>query len=181
MTATGKNKEFEKWFAEWVSQVRRTGNVIANIPTDDTRITAQSDSGTSGQRKDVPTAPDFMSVSQLKRELDFLDSGGYRTETGWSTLRYFEDSPICERVSGKSCGSCLLVRFAPADSQNQPAPCHYIMLNEDGETLNNLYVTGTNQEIEAAVRSWLVSTLGKGTTADPVGRSAAPVRRHEAA
>jgi hypothetical protein len=169
MSARGKNKEFEKWIEEWMSKVRETGNVLANIPTDNTGITAQSDSGASGQRQEIPAAPDFMAISQLKRELDFLDSGGYRTGTWWFPLRYFEDSPICKRVGGESCYSCPLLRFAPTDMRNQPAPCRYITLNEDGETLNNLYVTGTNQEIESVVRSWLVSTLGNGTTAPSEG------------
>lgn len=105
---------------------------------------------------------DLHVLSQLKQELAFLDSGGYRVGTGWAPLRFFEDSPICKRSDGKPCdSSCPLWDFVLKEWREEPAPCRHIVLNDAGETLNSLYVTGTNQEIESAVRSWLVSVIGK--------------------
>ena len=167
MSAQGKDTEFARWLAGWMAQVRKTGDVLTNIPADDTNNAPENDTGISGhhEKSEGRAVRDVIAISHLKRELDFLDSGGYHIGTGWVPLRYFEDSPICRRIDGKSCDSCPLLRFAPSESLQERAPCRYIALNKTGETLNSLYVTGTNQEIVSTVRSWLVLLLRNSSTA----------------
>ena len=100
-------------------------------------------------------------IHQLRRELSFLEHGGYRVESCWRVPRYFEDSPICTKLDGNCNPSCALLNFVPPASRSEAIPCRHIRLNDAGETLNSLYVTGTTEEIEAAVRSWLLSSIGE--------------------
>jgi hypothetical protein len=37
--------------------------------------------------------------------------------------------------------------------------CRYIPLNPAGETVDSLYRTGTQEELERALRSWLMATI----------------------
>jgi len=38
-------------------------------------------------------------------------------------------------------------------------PCRYIPLDESGETLETLYSTATNEEIQETLRKWLLKTM----------------------
>lgn len=100
-------------------------------------------------------------LSSLLRELDFLDRGGYRVGVSWRPSLFFEDSPICTRQAGICKASCTLLSFVPAERCNEPAPCRYIRLNDKGETLDSMYRTATNEEIEDTVRNWLLSVIGE--------------------
>jgi hypothetical protein len=111
----------------------------------------------------------------LKQELEFLDNGGYRTpigsrqplfcmETavGWRQPLFFEDSPSCPKKKYCACnpdGDCVLMSFVPIEQRHQTTPCWHIPLNEKSETVHGLYKTRTNEEIEAALRKWLLKTI----------------------
>jgi hypothetical protein len=140
------------------SDCQNTGGLLANLWN---QVCSLSLKFVPRLREDAVMKTDPNVISQLKRELAFLASGGYRVGTGWAPLRYFEDSPICNRISETCDASCPLRNFVAVEWREEPAPCRYIPLNDAGETLNSLYVTGTNQEIESAVRHWLVSVIGK--------------------
>jgi hypothetical protein len=102
--------------------------------------------------------------SQLRRELAFLERGGYRVETSWRSSLFFEDSPICTnpgRSTECAKSGCVLMAFVPDGFRYEAVPCRHIPLNESGEPLQSLYRTGTNEEIEDAVRQWLISTIGE--------------------
>jgi hypothetical protein len=49
--------------------------------------------------------------------------------------------------------------FVPKEFCSEAVPCRHIPLNETGETLDSLYQTGTNEEIEQTLRSWLLETI----------------------
>ena len=114
-------------------------------------------------------------VSILKQELAFLDRGGYRTPIGsrqplfcmetsveWRHRLFFEDSPTCPKKRYCACNpesDCVLKDFVPVKYRHETVPCRHIPLNEDGETIDSLYRTGTNSEIEAALRNWLIETI----------------------
>ena len=93
----------------------------------------------------------------LRHELDFVENGGYRTPLGWRSPLVFEDSPTCpkERRSACSPSDCALMSFVPKECHYEAVPCRHIALNEEGETIDSLYRTGTNEEIEEALRGWL--------------------------
>jgi hypothetical protein len=94
----------------------------------------------------------------LKRELRFLEFGFYRLPTPGRPLTIFEDSPTCFPYE-PSCQNCLLMRFVPEECRSEPVPCRYIPLNDASETVDSLYRTGTQEELERALRNWLMSTI----------------------
>jgi hypothetical protein len=97
----------------------------------------------------------------LKRELEFLDQGGYRAPGAWRPPLIFEDSPTCLRTAGSDCAdlNCPLMRFVPEEYRSRVGACRFIPLNPAGETVDSLYRTGTQEELERALRSWLVATM----------------------
>jgi len=97
----------------------------------------------------------------LKSELKFVQKGGYRAPLVWRAPLVFEDSPTCskERCSGCPDANCVLMSFVPTKCRYETVPCRHIPLNEMGETLDSLYRTGTNEEIEQTVESWLLETI----------------------
>lgn len=107
----------------------------------------------------MTTAKDRLQV--LKGELEFLENGGYRAPLGWRSPLIFEDSPTCPKERWSACPhpDCTLLAFVSQESRHEPVPCRHIPLNERGETLESLYRTGTNEEVEEAVRSWLLRTI----------------------
>jgi hypothetical protein len=53
----------------------------------------------------------------------------------------------------------VLIGFVPKECRYEAVPCRHILLNEIGETVDSLYRTGTNEEIEQALQSWLLKTI----------------------
>jgi len=127
--------------------------------------------------------PDDRDVLEvLKFELEFLEKGGYgrSPRDPWRAQLIFEDSPTCMNYDSKTnprpCAECFLMQFVPQDARGEKVPCRHIPLAQDGETLQDLYRGGTQQEIEEALGGWLRrtiarleaerATLGKGPTAE---------------
>ena len=100
----------------------------------------------------------------LKFELEFLEQGGYGRlpRESWRPRFVFEDSPTCMNFNSKDrepCSECLLMQFVPEEARREQVPCIHITLSMRGETLENLYRTGTQQEIEEALGNWLRVTI----------------------
>lgn len=97
----------------------------------------------------------------LKRELVFLEQGGYRQapNSPWRPQFIFEDSPTClnhnRNGNLRPCTECPLMCFVPPDCRAEPIPCRHITLNVKGFTIDTYYRLGTHQELETAVASWL--------------------------
>lgn len=103
----------------------------------------------------------------LKAELNFVKKGGYgrSPREPWRAQLIFEDSPSCMNYDSKEnkapCAECALMQFVPADKQNEKVPCRHIPLTPGGETINELYRGGTQQEIEDALADWLRTEIAK--------------------
>jgi hypothetical protein len=103
----------------------------------------------------------------LKTELEFLTKGGYRhtARTAWRPQFMFQDSPTCLNFDStrqpRPCGDCVLVQLVPADLRKARIPCRFITLNEQGETIDSFYRTGTQEELEAATARWLKTTIAR--------------------
>jgi hypothetical protein len=117
----------------------------------------------------------------LKFELEFLEQGGYGRlpREAWRPRLIFEDSPTCMNFNSKDrepCSECLLMQFVPQSARAEQTPCLHIPLSMRGETLENLYRTGTQQEIETALGAWLRTTIHQleAETAKPQAPSVAP-------
>jgi hypothetical protein len=97
----------------------------------------------------------------LRFELNFLLDGGYgrSPRTPWRAPSIFEDSPVCLNFSDAShsqpCDSCLLAKFVPEAQRTEKAACRFIELTQNGQTLEDLYRTGSQVEIEEALANWL--------------------------
>jgi hypothetical protein len=102
----------------------------------------------------------------LKFELEFLEQGGYGRlpREPWRARFIFEDSPTCMNFNSKDrepCSECLLMQFVPENARKLRTPCIHIPLSPSRETLDSLYRTGTQQEIEEALGAWLRATIGR--------------------
>jgi hypothetical protein len=106
-------------------------------------------------------------LEALKFELNFLGKGGYghSPREPWRAQLIFEDSPTCMNYDTKShpgpCNDCFLMQFVPPESRGEKVPCRHIPLTNAGETLNDLYRGGTQQEIEDALGGWLRDTIAR--------------------
>lgn len=98
----------------------------------------------------------------LRVELDFLENGGYR-KSSWRPQFVFEDSPSClnyhKPLHSARCSDCVLMRLVPPEHRKEQFACRHIQLNEQGETIDSLYRTGTNEELETVVAEWLRKTI----------------------
>ena len=97
----------------------------------------------------------------LQAELDFIEKGGYgrSVRTPWKAKSPFQDSLTCinytylEKVH--PCSECHLIDFVPGDRRSEEIPCHFIPLNESGETLEQLEAQDDQQKLEEALKAWL--------------------------
>jgi hypothetical protein len=101
----------------------------------------------------------------LKSELEFLEKGGYRnpSHASWRPQFIFQDSPTCLNFENpthpRPCSECVLMQFVPSERRGEKVPCRHIPLNEQRETIDSFYRSGTQQELETAVAQWLRSTI----------------------
>jgi len=104
-------------------------------------------------------------IDQLKLERDILKNGGYgrSVHTPWKPTRLFRDSVTClnfdEVVKRHPCNECLLWEWVPENHQNEDLPCHYIPLNDRGDSIASLEDEGDREEAEKALLGWLDSVL----------------------
>ena len=101
----------------------------------------------------------------LKAELKTLESGHYTVceRQPWRARLVFEDCEYCPNY-GRSertvpCQECPLIGLVPHDHRQEKVPCRFIPLNANGDTLDSLYRSGTQEELEAAVGEWLRRTI----------------------
>jgi hypothetical protein len=103
----------------------------------------------------------------LKSESEFLEKGGYRhpVRAAWRPQFIFQDSLTCVNFdptqSPRPCSECALIDVVPADARGRKFPCRHIPLNQRGETLDSLYRSGTQDEIEAALSEWLKTEIAQ--------------------
>ncbi len=112
-------------------------------------------------------------LEALRKELEFVESGGYRLAMGWRTPLVFEDSPICPKPPCTACphAQCALLDFVPEDHRSQIIPCRLIPLTETGENLHTLYNTASMEEIESVLREWLkkkIAVLEQVSRSEPI-------------
>lgn len=98
----------------------------------------------------------------LRREHEFLSSGGYRKPT-WRPQFIFEDSPTClkhdDAAHARACSECPLMPLVPAECRGNKVPCRQIPLNAQGDTVDYFYRCGTLDELEVALHAWLTEEI----------------------
>ena len=102
----------------------------------------------------------------LKFELAFLEQGGYGRlpREAWRSRLIFLDSPTCPNFNTTehdrvSCLDCGLTPLIPEDARDEKVPCDHIPLTPQGDILESLYRTSTQQEIEDVLGKWLRTTI----------------------
>jgi hypothetical protein len=97
----------------------------------------------------------------LKDELDFIEKGGYgrSVRTPWQSKSTFQDSLSCINYGypyrAHPCTECHLLEFVSPEDRSQEIPCHFIPLNTDGETIEDLEQRNNQAKLEREVSEWL--------------------------
>ena len=97
----------------------------------------------------------------LKNELAFIESGGYgrSVRTPWLSKSVFQDSLSCINYGypyrAHPCNECHLLDFVSPEHRTEQVPCHYIPLNTDGETIEDLELQDNEARLEREVAGWL--------------------------
>ena len=111
----------------------------------------------------------------LKQELSFIEEGGYgrSVRTPWLPKSVFQDSLSCLNYGypyrAHPCSECHLLEFVGPEDRSQPVPCHFIPLNETGNTIEEFEMEGNESKMQSVVKSWLqgkISQLEAGTSQD---------------
>ena len=97
----------------------------------------------------------------LKGELDFIEKGGYgrSVRTPWQPKSAFQDSLACINYADPNhthpCNDCHLIDFVTSEHKGEVIPCHFIPLNESGETIEDLEYEDNEAKLERRVKDWL--------------------------
>jgi|SRR5579864_2679712 hypothetical protein len=106
-------------------------------------------------------------LQMLKFELHFLENGGYERSVREprKELSVFQDSVSCLNyglpVRKHPCSECFLMEFVPESKRGESVPCHYIPLNDRGETLASLEGFGRDLQVQDAMREWLHNKIAE--------------------
>lgn len=106
-------------------------------------------------------------LEMLKLEMGMVADGGYgaSVRTPRREPAYFRDSVVClnfgkkEDETWEACDRCWLLQFVPSEHRQRILPCHYIPLNQKGETLVSLETAGDRERREQVLHGWLRATI----------------------
>ncbi len=97
----------------------------------------------------------------LKAELDFIEKGGYgrSPRTPQRSRSSFEDSLTCINYADPDkvhpCEECQLIDWVPTKERERDVPCHFIPLNESGDTVERFEAEDNQHKLEEALKQWL--------------------------
>jgi hypothetical protein len=97
----------------------------------------------------------------LKDELDFIEKGGYgrSVRTPQQEKSTFQDSLTCINYAdpdhNRPCNECHLLQVVSPDHRTEKVPCHFIPLNSEGETIEDLELRENQARLEREVSQWL--------------------------
>lgn len=97
----------------------------------------------------------------LREELAFIEQGGYgrSVRTPWLPKSAFQDSLTCVNYGypyrAHPCSECELIDFVDEGHKGEQIPCHFIPLNEAGETIEDLEAQNNQPKLEATLKVWM--------------------------
>jgi hypothetical protein len=103
----------------------------------------------------------------LKDELVFIEKGGYgrSVRTPWKSKSVFQDSLTCLNYGypyrAHPCADCRLIDFVGPQDRSQTIPCHFIPLNDAGNTVEDLELEGNEYRTVNTVKSWLQNKISE--------------------
>jgi hypothetical protein len=102
-------------------------------------------------------------LTLLKKELEFLERGGYGGTKSWKPLSVFLDSPSCpNRLDvdrSTPCPQCWLFNFVPKQFGQELPACHFIPMTDDGQSLETLTREYSQAEVREKVKAWLQAEI----------------------
>jgi len=113
------------------------------------------------ERPDTMAKDDRDILELLKEELAFIEQGGYgrSVRTPWLPKSAFQDSLTCINYADPThthpCDECHLIDFVDRDKRDEQVPCHYIPLNEAGETIEDLEARDNQGHLESTLKLWM--------------------------
>jgi hypothetical protein len=114
----------------------------------------------------------------LEEELDFVEKGGYRrsARTPWLEKSVFQDSISCLNYGypyrAHPCNECVLIDFVAPENRTAFVPCHFIALNDKGETIEDLEAIGSQSTLQEKLKGWLrtkISAIKEERTSQTTG------------
>ena len=127
--------------------------VLAELTACSLRFTKTGGAAMTTDQRDI--------LELLKDELDFIEKGGYgrSVRTPWQSKSTFQDSLSCINYNDPnrthSCNECRLLDFVTPEHKTEEIPCHFIPLNNDGETIEDLELQDNQAKLEREVSEWL--------------------------
>jgi hypothetical protein len=103
----------------------------------------------------------------LKDELVFIEQGGYgrSVRTPWVPKSVFQDSLTCLNYGypyrAHPCAECRLLDFVNAQDHSQTVPCHFIHLDDAGNTIEKLELETSESRTVNTVRQWLKGKISQ--------------------
>ena len=102
----------------------------------------------------------------LRYELNYLEQGGFdRDHALLGTESPFLGTIACinfgDPIQTHACRECLLHQFVPEDKRTEDFPCHYIRLNDSGETIAGFITNNDERHMVSALDGWLRNTIAR--------------------
>lgn len=107
----------------------------------------------------------------LKAEFDFIEQGGYgrSVRTPWLPKSIFQDSLTCLNYGypyrAHPCSECHLIDFVAPEHRSEMVPCHFIPLDEAGDTIEDLDSEENQNKTERLVKEWVRQRIQELETA----------------
>ena len=107
------------------------------------------------------TKDDRPILELLKDELAFIEQGGYgrSVRTPQLAKSAFQDSLTCINYSDpartRPCNDCRLIDFVAKEHRSEEVPCHFITLNDAGDTIEDLEAQDNQAKLEANLKQWM--------------------------
>lgn len=103
-------------------------------------------------------------LQTLRFELNYLEQGGFERDSALLGIESpFLGSFACinfgDPLRTHACRECPLHQFVPQDKQTEEFPCHYIRLNDSGETIAELLEKNDPHRLVTALEQWLRTTI----------------------
>ena len=127
-------------------------------------------------------------IDRLRLEAEVIEKGGYSPSVREprKDLRLFRDSVSCLNMALEEklepCSHCFLMEFVPPEYRNEEEPCHFIPLNDRGDTIASLEAEGKHEQAETELLAWLKKTIAQLEQEAARGQAAcwqAPLRRRK--
>ncbi len=134
---------------------------LAGVTADCGKAAAVS-GGYEGKEEGPDMAKDDRDILEvLNEELDFIEKGGYgrSVRTPWKPPSAFQDSLTCINYGypyrAHPCNECHLLEFVDQEHKAEVIPCHHIVLDEAGTTVEDLENEDDQAKLERKIRDWL--------------------------